>query len=124
MARLHVNGRRWTLLSAPPGTEFVTSDIGMVKSTRGFETPADWDAGTLGGRFQWLMPISPERAIAITDKNLPEPGELTVVGMEAILRQLLLDARVRVLSVLCRSFDVCGPSQGAERRKWDRDNGR
>lgn len=97
-ARLNVKDRRWTLLSAPPGTEFVTSDIGMVKSMRGFETPTSWDAGTLGGRFQWLVPISPERAIAITDKNQPEPGELTVVGMEAILRQFFLDAREFVYS--------------------------
>lgn len=98
MARLNVKDRRWTMLSAPMGTEFVTNDVGMIKSTSSFDRPTHWEAGTMGGRFHWLMPICPERAIAVTDRNLSAPGELTVSNMEAITRQFVLDAREFIYS--------------------------
>jgi hypothetical protein len=92
-ATRNVTARTMTVLDAPEGHEFITSDVGIVKAVGGFASPAVWEGGTIGGRFSWLMPLCPARGLAVTDAALPPPPPLTESGLAGVNRQLLLDAR-------------------------------
>jgi hypothetical protein len=92
-ARLNVKARKMTVLDAPDGLEFITSDVGIVKAIGNFAVPAPWEGGTIGGRFHWLVPLSPARALAVTDQALPPPSPLTASVLAGLNHKLILDAR-------------------------------
>ncbi len=93
VATRNVQARTMTVLDAPTGLEFITSDVGIVKAIASLAAPAPWEGGTIGGRFNWLVPLSPHRALAVTDKAFPAPPALTESDLAAVNRQLILDAR-------------------------------
>lgn len=110
MARLNVKDRCWTALDAPAGHEFMTSDIGIVKALATLETSNSWELGTFRGlRLQWLIPLSPLRAISVTDKAIAPPQPLSASAMRAVNRQLVLDAREFVYARAAVDFTVLGP---------------
>lgn len=103
IARINVKARRWSIVQASGSCEFITSDLGMAKSLLGPLQPVSWEPGTIIGRAHWIVPISPQRAIAITPKNAPDPVASEAL-VEATNQQLILDARRYVYS--CTSIDA------------------
>ncbi len=97
IARVNVKGRRWSIVDAPEGEEFLTSDLGIVKSILGPHQPVPWYPGTAQFREHWLVPISPRRAIALSPHQAPDP-----IGTPEIVRitnrQIIADARRYVYS--------------------------
>lgn len=93
LARLNIKSRRLSLVDAPTRTEFVTNDLGIVKSLLGPMHPATWEPGTSLGRAHWLVPISPWRALAITPIEAPEDPIGTEELVRGVNRQMFLDAR-------------------------------
>lgn len=115
LARINVKSRRWRLLDAPKGLEFVTNDLGVVKSLVGWHEPANWEPGTLLGRSFWLVPLSPRRALAIEPTEASDTPRATPEVVRAINRQMLLDARRYVFSrsaLLRTSFVDIPPDPG------------
>ena len=92
IARINVKARRWIVLDAPPGSEFITSDLGIAKSLLGPLEPVPWEPGTRFGRAHWIIPFSPTRALAITPTLAPDPVSSAEL-VQATNRQLLSDAR-------------------------------
>jgi hypothetical protein len=92
IARINVKARRWTVVEAPSGLEFITSDLGIAKSLLGPLQPAPWEPGTAIGRAHWIVPISPERAVALTPSQAPDPLPSAAL-VHATNQQLILDAR-------------------------------
>jgi hypothetical protein len=98
IARINVKARRWSIVQTVPGVEFITSDLGIAKSLLGPFEPASWEPGTLLGRAHWIVPISPERAIAITPAPFPEDPVSSRELVRRTNRQLISDARRYVYS--------------------------
>lgn len=98
IARINVKARRWSIVQAVPGIEFVTSDLGIAKSLLGPLEPAAWEPGTSLGRAHWIIPLSPERAIAVTPAMCPDNPASSRELVERTNRQFIRDARRYVYS--------------------------
>lgn len=98
LARMNVKARRWLMIDAPNGTEFITSDLGIAKSRLGPLSPDPWAMGTALGLAHWVVPLSSRRALTVTPAGYPEllsPSRELVVATN---RRLCRDARRFVFS--------------------------
>jgi len=78
MGGKRIFGMRWHVVDAPPGSTFVTGDLGIAKFFLGVEQPCTWRMGFHLGATHWVMPLSPARALVLvpTDdpRSLPIPS--------------------------------------------------
>lgn len=98
IARVNVKDRRWSTVPAVGNDRFATNDLGMVKSLLGPDAPVAWEPGTARARAHWLVPLSPQLALAITPKNCPVDPTPSSGLVTMTNRQLFLDARRYVYS--------------------------
>jgi hypothetical protein len=96
--RLLVRGLEVTATTAPNGSSFLTSDIGIVKFVRSFDSPAPHTIGLAFERDHWVMPLSPRRALLIHPASTPPIELASEEFVESINRRLILDAVAQVYS--------------------------
>jgi hypothetical protein len=103
----------WSLLYAPPGREFLTNDIGIIKCIGRIDRPVRFMLGFAGGRSHWVFPISPDVAFAL----LPSPGgvkgQASAIWVDAINRQAAEDAQRFVYSRSSIANPWAGSSEAA-----------
>jgi len=118
-ASRNVLARNWSLVHAAGGSEFVTSDLGMVKSIAGFQQPVSWEMGDIAGRVEWLVPLSPKAALLVTPRAVASALSTDPASMAAINRQFAADAREFIYarsSVAPSVFDAL-PKQPSDPRE-------
>jgi hypothetical protein len=93
LARLNIKHRRWSMVDGPVGFEFCTSDLCSVKAIATLLEPVAWEPGTSTWRSHWLIPLSPQRALAITPPEWPGELPASTALVQAINRQFICDAQ-------------------------------
>jgi hypothetical protein len=96
--------RPWTIVAAPSGYDWLTSDIGIVKFADDFDQPVSAGPGWAHGKKRWLFPVTPRIAIAVSPKEAPEYAEARSGWLKVVNRQMVLDARTFVASRLRSDF--------------------
>jgi hypothetical protein len=84
--------RPWTVLTAPAAYEWLTTDIGILKFSGGFEHPAPPGLGWTPGRDHWLFPVNPHVALAIAPVSAPARAEARPAWLKMVNHRLALDA--------------------------------
>mgnify|MGYP001587085293 FL=1 len=70
MPRLLAKG--WTLIHAEEGTEFLTSDVGILKHHGAWDRPGPNAPGWWTNADCWLMPLTPRLILAMAPGLLPQ----------------------------------------------------
>ena len=70
MPRLLAKG--WTLIDAEEGTEFLTSDVGILKHHGAWDRPGPNAPGWWTNADRWLMPLTPRLILAMAPGLLPQ----------------------------------------------------
>ncbi len=91
---------RWLVVQAPPGLEYLTSDIGIVKHIGDFTNPATHMIGWWNGAPGWVMPLSPTKALALSPDGEREQGaaDATPAFLEQFNRTMVAQAHRFVYS--------------------------
>lgn len=99
----------WTLIHAGDGTEFLTSDVGILKHHGAWDRPGPNAPGWWTDADGWLMPLTPKLILAMAPGLLPQ---------EKLARRAYVDMFNRGIVTYAREF-VFGSSEEELRRALD-----
>lgn len=82
---------RWSLLTAPSTTAFITNDVGVVKCVGRADRFASFVPGFAAGRTIWVFPLSPAVAFLIAPIDGGVKGEASAAWVNSVNKQTALD---------------------------------
>jgi hypothetical protein len=94
-----IYGMRWLRVYAPPGDEFITSDVGIVKCRGRINDFVDWEVGFTGGRDGWIFAVKPDVCLVLVPPGPPDAsGTCKQEWLRAVNKHMWADAHRWVFS--------------------------